>query len=511
MDMGVYQGTYNGSTWSWATFMTGFPMGAWVTDLSVHADSGILRAWTYGRSVWETQPFAIPNPDLKVNTTNPVNEIQRNSQRISSMVGQTFAVSWVDDRLGTNNWHVYIRSYTYDPNGAPSNLGIEQRVDTTSNTHVAQMASLSISPTEVTTPSCSRLAWHDDRLQPGVNQHIYTQYICSDTYKLFNTDLRVDQHPTNINATNAAIAFQPTSAAFAVAWQADRSAGSALHDIYARFFNSLGGPKGNQFMVNSISSTSDATLPAIASDGNGNIFVAWEEKDTSPSLDYKVFAARYDLNGALLNGPARVDSQASNTVRHDVALGVENVCSVSGLPCTLSSDCAVGQTCSATAIVVGWWESVNDGPATVFGRRLSYNLTGGSPVQINQPPEAPTGVKRAGIPSIAVDSANNFVFSWSANVNDPNSWSAFARSFDSGGNGLMNDFRVDLAGRAAVGAPRVARGRKECAGGTSKNQSCTSDSQCPGSVCKLRRYAFAWRDNRSGHFDMYTRVVPSLP
>jgi hypothetical protein len=50
---------------------------------------------------------------------------------------------------------------------------------------------------------------------------------------------------------------------------------------------------------------------------------------------------------------------------------------------------------------------------------------------------------------------------------------------------VRNDFRVDLAGRSTVVAPRVAR------------------SQFPN------RYAVAWKDNRAGHDDVYTRLVPS--
>ncbi len=516
-DMGIYQGTLNNGTcgtvnngaWTWCAFNSAFPKTALVKDLVAHPDSGILRAFTFGRSAWETRPFPVPNPDFKVNSATPATGVQRNSQRISSGIGQTYSVAWADDRSGTNNWHVYMRGYTYNSSGDLTDLGPEQRVDTPNNSHVAQLPSLAIHPLAAEA-NCSRLAWHDDRIN-HVNQHIYAGYMCTDGYTIYPNDLRVDQHTTNINATDAAIAFQPTLD-FAVGWQAERSAGATLHDVYARFFGVFGLAKGAQFRVNSLSSTSDATKPAATSDGNNNVYLAWQESDTSPSTDYRIMIARYDQNGGLLNGPVRVDNQASSTARYEVALALQNACSVSGQPCTLSSDCPSGQACAASGVIVAWLESLSDGPETVFRRRLSNTLgVLESPVQVNNPPKAPAGSQRGGTPTIAVDQNNNFVISWNANVNsfDASSWSGFTRSFNASGAGVLNDFRVDLSDRSQVGALRVARGRKECAGGSSKNVGCTTDSQCPGSTCRLRRFAFAWRDNRSSHFDMYTRVVPS--
>ena len=72
------------------------------------------------------------------------------------------------------------------------------------------------------------------------------------------------------------------------------------------------------------------------------------------------------------------------------------------------------------------------------------------------------------------------------NAADASSWSAFAKGFDGGGGVTKNDFRVDLHGRSVAGSARVARG--STAG----------------------QFVFAWRDNRSGHFDVYTRAMPAL-
>jgi hypothetical protein len=466
-DMGVYQGTLSGGAWSWGTFSAGMPQAVMVNDLAVHVDAGLLRAFTYGRSAWESQPFPIPNGDLKVNTVNPVTTVYGGTVRVSSgTTGQRYAVGWLDDRNGANNWHVYFRGYTYDGNGNPTPMSSDLRVDDTS-THVAQSPDMSGHPTDNGSKYYARFAWQDDRLAPAVNQHIYTQYIGTDGYKLFNNDLRVDQQATNVDATNPAVAFQP-SLDFAVAWQAQRGAGSSLHDIYARFFGVFGTPKGNQFLVNT--SALEATRPATAFDASNNVFVAWEEFD-SAALNGTIMISKYDPSGTKLRGPVQVDNNgAGATERHEVALAVDG----------------------SGNIIATWWERKSDGtqPETVFRRRFTNALDSlESETQVDQPPSAPPGANRATWVGVATDTSGNFAITWQASVNDPTNttWNVFARSFNSSASTLKNDFRIDLASRtAAARAPRAARSSQ------------------------AGRFAYAWSDNRSGHYDVYTRVVPSL-
>ena len=73
---------------------------------------------------------------------------------------------------------------------------------------------------------------------------------------------------------------------------------------------------------------------------------------------------------------------------------------------------------------------------------------------------------------------------------------------------LKNDFRIDLAGRVAAVQAGVARGRKECVGGTNQGKFCQVDTDCPGSTCAASgKFAFVWKDQRAGRYDAYTRVV----
>jgi len=328
----------------------------------------------------------------------------------------------------------------------------------------------------------SWVAWHDDRLAPGQDPHLFYQWIGATGYKAFVGDLRLDTVATNRSATNVRIAFQygipgyENWNEFAAAWEVERDgAPDSPHDVYARFMTFFG-PKNQCFGSNAeflvSSGSSAARLPAVAASASGNaVFIAWEE--TEPATNQKIMIAKYDRYGCSLISPTRIDSGDPNTVRHNVALAVD----------------------SNNFVRVVWWEGFNNGPETVFQQRLNSNLSPANPFvgpqQLNAPPTSPPGADRALYPSVATDLANNAAFTWLANVNDSNAAVTFtnsiAKSLAPTGEILKNDFRVDLNGRATSVRTTVARSSQP------------------------KKFVYAWRDNRSGHMDVYIRAVKSVP
>jgi hypothetical protein len=455
----------SGSTWIWTAYNNNLPAGILVNDLVLHKESGLLRAFTFGRSTWETQALTPAHPDVRVNTTEPVTGVKDDSVRIGSGTGAYYSVSWLDDRLGTNNWHLYYRGYGYDGNGNPSSLDTDWRVDHTSNTRPVQTLSLSAHPTQTSLPYCSRLAWNDDRNNPAGFYDVFTQYICSNGYKLWGADVLVDEHSSVLKTYSPAIVFQP-SLDFAVTWHVDRGQGSSVHDIYARFFGLLGLPKGSQFKVSTTTSgTVDATAPAIAADSRSNVYIAWQEFDSSTSKG-TLWIRKYNSSGTPLAGPTPINTSANATARNQAALAV--------LP--------------SGTVIVTWWESKSDGtePETILYRRLDSSLgdIDVAQVQVNQPPSVPDGVKRAKRVGIAADGSGNFTISWQANVNDTSAvtWNGFARNYDSNAATRKNDYRVDLTPRTSAAlAPKVARAQSG-------------------------KFSFAWLDSRTGKNEVYTRV-----
>jgi hypothetical protein len=314
---------------------------------------------------------------------------------------------------------------------------------------------------------------------------VYYQWIQTNGYKLFSQDARADT--ADVNATNPGIAYEP-SLHFAIAWQAERTPtpvppATPAHDVYARFFDNVGSPKANPCNGNSTApvkisaSTLDATAPAIASDVNGNQLIAWQESDASTA---RIMIAKYDTSGCLLVAPTPIVTGSATTIRGGVALALDSQ--------------------SPQTVIATWWEKASGGYETVFRRRLRADTLAyldASPVQVDQPPSAPVGVQRAAYPSVATApagaNANKFVVSWNANVNARDASplgstiaNGFGRSFAPDGTTLKNDFRVDLSGRNTTGAPAVTRSSQ------------------------AGKYAYAWRDNRSGHYEVYTRAAPSF-
>ncbi len=190
------------------------------------------------------------------------------------------------------------------------------------------------------------------------------------------------------------------------------------------------------------------------------------------TLNGRIMMSKYTRDGVFLAGPVPVDNNgAAATGRHGVALAVD----------------------AGGSVIATWWERKSDGtqPEAIFRRRLNNTLGFlDNETQVNNPPGLPAGAQRARRGDVATDSSSNFLITWEASVNDPSAltWNAFARGFSSTATTLKNDFRADLAPRsAAVQAPRAARS--------------------PFTNC----YAEAWRDNRSGHYDVYTRLVAAVP
>jgi len=467
----------NGTVWVWDKLTTGFPQAAWVTDLTLHQDARVLRAWTYGRSVWEAQLPSIPNPDRVVNATSPTTDAQPPAIG-STTAGNVYAITWSDDRNGMNNWHVRYRTFNGD--GTYIDL-LDRRVDDTTD-HVALGPAVAPNSTATTHEQCSWVTWHDDRLgRTNHINHIFYTYICGDGFKPY-ADVRADTQDVTLNATFPAATFEPTSIylEFAAAWQADRNTNAPPpHDIYARFFSAFG-PKAPPFQVNAQSLTSDATLPATTADANSNVYIAWEEHEpgANPPAEYKILLSKFDLDGVLQNARVRVDGgNPANTPRHRVAIAVDSQAGSMG-----------------PYITVTWDEMLASGTTAVFRRQLQLTSSGPTyrdtnPVQINLPPLVPAGAQQAYTPTVGTDANNNLVIGWQANVNVSDGsllFDNFAKGFNSAAAVLKNDFRVDLAGRAATRAARMSR------------------SSLAG------QFAYAWRDQRSGHFDVYTRVVPSL-
>jgi len=191
-----------------------------------------------------------------------------------------------------------------------------------------------------------------------------------------------------------------------------------------------GVPLGPEFRINTYT-TNRQQRPSVASDSAGNFVVTWESR-TQDGSGTGVFAQRYTSTGAPLGPEFRVNSYTTSYQ----------------LFSSVASD-------SAGNFVVTWESTDPNGFTTgIFAQR--YASTGtplGGEFGVNA---YTTGKHNA--PSVASDSAGNFVIAWEAyfDLQDPSGYGVFAQRYASTGVPLGGAFRVNTITLGSQRFPSVA-------------------------------------------------------
>jgi hypothetical protein len=176
-----------------------------------------------------------------------------------------------------------------------------------------------------------------------------------------------------------------------------------------------GNPLGPEFRVNSYT-TNQQRIPSVAADSAGDFVVVWSSYQQDGS-DYGIFGQRYADSGAPLGPEFRVNTYTTgNQYLEDVA-----------------SD-------SAGNFVVVWTASGQDGSVGgIFGRRYAAS---GAPLSAEFRVNTYTTDEQR-IPSVASDSAGNFVVVWESVLQDGAEGGIFGRRFAASGAPLGPEFRVN--------------------------------------------------------------------
>jgi hypothetical protein len=299
-----------------------------------------------------------------------------------------------------------------------------------------------------------------------------------------------------VNSTTTSAQVQPAVAAdaagdFVVAWQSNGQDGSsaASYGIYAQRYDAAGNAQGEQ-VVNTYT-TSDQTRPAVAMDAAGNAVIAYESYGQDGS-ENGIYARRYDTAGRAIGPEFKVNTTAQgNQVRPAVAMDARgdfvvawdspdgnnfgiyaqryNAAGVAqggefqvNSLTTGNQDVPAVSMDTAGEFVIAWESSSQDAAATsgVYAKR--YNASGqeqappagvtrgqGNEFQVNATTD---GNQR--FPSVASDSAGNFVVAWSGNgVGDDAG--VFARQYTAAGAAITNETLVNTTVAGAQSNPKV--------------------------------------------------------
>jgi hypothetical protein len=154
---------------------------------------------------------------------------------------------------------------------------------------------------------------------PGDNSGVFA--------RLFNADgtpatgeFLVNQ-VTNNNQSSPSVALD-ADGDFVVAWESYAQDDTGEYGVYARRYDALGNPRGNEFRVNQITAD-DQDSPSVALDADGDFVIAWRNRfEDGAAGTNGVYARRFDAAGNALGDEFRVnqttaDAQVAPAVSSD--------------------------------------------------------------------------------------------------------------------------------------------------------------------------------------------------
>lgn len=192
--------------------------------------------------------------------------------------GGAFVAIWSDDRDSPTTYDVYGNVVVGTAPLFPS--------DTLMNTYTT--GDQTLSSVAILPDGGAAIVWQSDG-QDGDNFGIFGQRRSSVGAAL-GTEFQINSYSTN-RQDSAAVAALPDGG-FIVTW-GGYGPTSTTDDILARRYDSLGGPVGTEFRVNSATPAGIQAYPAVASEPAGGFVVVWSSFDAS----YSLRAQRYDSAG----------------------------------------------------------------------------------------------------------------------------------------------------------------------------------------------------------------------
>jgi hypothetical protein len=360
-------------------------------------------AWSQGDPV---------GPEFRVNTYTTLTQ---NYPSVSSDTAGNFVVVWNSSGQDGSDRGVFGQRYA--SSGAP--LGSEFRVNT--YTTYAQFGD----GLAVASDSSGNfvVVWNSVS-QDGSGGGVFGQRYASSGAPL-GPEFRVSTYTVG-NQSYPSVATSLGN--FVVVWQSAGGQDGSSTGVFGQRYASSGVPLGPEFLVNTYT-TNFQIAASVASDTSGNFVVVWVSELQDGSIR-GVFGQRYASTGAAAGPEFRVNSYTTDA-QHFPQVAAD----------------------SSGNFVVAWQSYGQDGSYTgVFGQRYSSSGTSlGPEFRVNT---YTTSYQFA--PSIATDSAGNFVVVWESSTQDGSSRGVFGQRYASSGAPLGPEFRVNTYTPNGQDRPSVA-------------------------------------------------------
>jgi regulation of enolase protein 1 (concanavalin A-like superfamily) len=332
---------------------------------------------------------ALVGNGLKANTNTSGGQF---APAVAADAAGNYIVAWADDGGA-------IRAQRYAAAGTA--VGSEFRVDSLGGTNSAPTVAVDASGNFV-------IAWVGTS---AGDANIYSQrYDSSGT--LVGTQTTAVNTTTTNSQNSPFVAIAPTGA-YVIAWVSANQDGSGA-GVYVQRFTSTGTKSGTETKVNTVT-TGDQNQPRIAVDSAGNYVIVWTSAAQDGALG-GIYAKRYNSSGTVLTA----DFLVNQTTADDQSA---------------PSVAAAGNG----TLLVAWASNLQDGGGYGIMARL-YSSTGAALTNEFAVNQYTAGNQNA--PSVAVDSAGNFLVAWQSAGQDGSGWGVYGRRFDAAGIALTREFRI---------------------------------------------------------------------
>ena len=214
---------------------------------------------------------------------------------------------------------------------------------------------------------------------------------------------------------------------FVIAWQSNLQDGSG-YGVYAQRFDPDGNPVGGEFKVNTHTDNNQSN-PSVSMNAAGNFVIAWHS-NLQDGSGYGVYAQRYDPDG----NPRGIEFRANTFTDNN------------------QDTPSVAMDCQGN-FVIAWRSLLQDGSGYgVYAQRYDPD---GNPRGIEFRANTYTD-SHQDIASVAMDCQGNFVIAWESNLQDGNGNGVYARQYDTSGNPLGAEFRINTFSDGNQGNPALA-------------------------------------------------------
>ncbi|WP_162176152.1 cadherin-like domain-containing protein [Synechococcus sp. KORDI-49] len=319
---------------------------------------------------------------------------------VTSLTGGGFLISW--QSTDQDGWNEGIYAQRYNADGSKNGAEFLVNTHTTGGQHQPSATSL--------TGGGFLISWTSNG-QDDSGSGIYAQRFNADGSKN-GAEFLVNTHTSNSQYQPSVTSF--THGGFLISWSSSNQDGSSW-GIYAQRYNADGSKNGNEFQVNTYTS-SEQNNPSVTSFTGGGFLISWQSYNQDGSSN-GIYAQRFNADGSKNSNEFQVNTYTSSE---------QNKPSVTSL--------------TGGGFLISWTSNGQDDSGSgIYAQR--FNADGsknGAEFLVNT-----HTASHQDQPSVTSLTGGGFLISWSSLYQDGSGWGIYAQRFNADGSKNGAEFLVN--------------------------------------------------------------------